>query len=390
MYTIPPWEFYGHTIGNIEEFSQCFCRFLRNYKKDLFSEHLLYKLENEETYSEQIFFLPFHRFCNVLRPIKWWKRCLRNVNQLDIRKFTIEPAQDGYAGLRKRQVLKCVTSNERLRKLNVRFTNKAKPRSVSVHRIQDQHQIDLVNMKSIKVEYTGKCYRNIFSLMDIFLQFHWLTSFTTKKSSHVKKELHWVYKEHGQPERLQSDNGGEFKRPLKDCCKSRKTKMVNCRPYNPKARGKVERSHRSLRQKTYYDLMQQKKTDVNWVKSLPDYIKCLNNEKKEELGWKSPFEFYYGRKSNKQLNDGKSSENFDIDIVSTKLPSQSEYLQQAKQTEDWRNAAKKADERMTRLMVEKRARKNIYKRYNPSENVFVRIGKKEEDLPKNIKYWQEP
>ena len=55
---------------------------------------------------------------------------------------------------------------------------------------------------------------------------------------------------------------------------------------------------------------------------------------KGELGWKSPFEIYYWRKSNELLNDGKSSEDFDIDIVSTKLPSQSEYLQQAKQTED--------------------------------------------------------
>ena len=83
------------------------------------------------------------------------------------------------------------------------------------------------------------------------------------------------------------------------------------------------------------------------------------------------------------LNDGKNIEDFDIDIVSIKLPSQSEYLQQSKQTEDWRNAAKKADERMARLIVEKHARKNIYKTYNPNENVFVRIGK-------NIKYGQEP
>ena len=41
--------------------------------------------------------------------------------------------------------------------------------------------------------------------------------------------------------------------------------MINCRPYNPKAQGKVERSHRSLIQKIYYDLIQQKKTGVNWV-----------------------------------------------------------------------------------------------------------------------------
>ena len=62
--------------------------FLCNYKEDLFSGHFVYKLENEEIYTEQIFFLPFHRLWNVLRPKKWWKRRLKNVNQLDIRKFT--------------------------------------------------------------------------------------------------------------------------------------------------------------------------------------------------------------------------------------------------------------------------------------------------------------
>ena len=63
-------------------------------------------------------------------------------------------------------------------------------------------------------------------------------------------------------------------------------------------------------------------------------MKCWNNEKKEELEWKSPFEMFYEKKSSELLNDGKSSEDFDSDIVSTKLHSQTEYLQQAKQTED--------------------------------------------------------
>ena len=105
-------------------------------------------------------------------------------------------------------------------------------------------------------------------------------------------------------------------------------------------------------------------------------MKCWNNEKKEELEWKSPFEMFYEKKSSELLNDGKSSEDFDSDIVSTKLHSQTEYLQQAKQTEDRRNSAEKADEQIAKLMVEKHARKNIYKAYNPDEKVFVRIGKK--------------
>ena len=43
---------------------------------------------------------------------------------------------------------------------------------------------------------------------------------------------------------------------------------------------------------------------------------------------------------------------------------------------------------MTELMVEKHARKNIYKTCNPGEKVFIR--KKEENSPKDIKYWQKP
>ena len=37
-------------------------------------------------------------------------------------------------------------------------------------------------------------------------------------------------------------------------------------------------------------------------------------------------EISYGRKSIELLHDGKSSEDFDVDIVSIKIPTQSEYL----------------------------------------------------------------
>ena len=37
-------------------------------------------------------------------------------------------------------------------------------------------------------------------------------------------------------------------------------------------------------------------------------------------------EISYGRKSNELLHDGKSSDDFDVDIVSIKIPTQSEYL----------------------------------------------------------------
>lgn len=47
-----------------------------------------------------------------------------------------------------------------------------------------------------------------------------------------------------------------------------------------------------------YDLATLGKKGVNWAANLDDYNRILNNECKEELGWKTPFEIYFGRKSN--------------------------------------------------------------------------------------------
>ena len=50
--------------------------------------------------------------------------------------------------------------------------------------------------------------------------------------------------------------------------------------------------------------MKQGRKGVNWVKNLFEYSKCLNNDKCEELGWRSAFEVYYGRKSNELVKCG--------------------------------------------------------------------------------------
>ena len=151
--------------------------------------------------------------------------------------------------------------------------------------------------------------------------------------------------------------------------------MIRCRPYNPKAQGKVERSHRILRNKIYYDMVKQKKTGVNWVKNLPEYMKCLNNDKREELGWKSAFEIYFGRKSNELVNEGK---NYDSTINARRTigPSTRDYGQQIQNTDSWRKIASKADDRMTKRMLESDARRHKYKIYQTGEKVFVRVGRK--------------
>ena len=107
-----------------------------------------------------------------------------------------------------------------------------------------------------------------------------------------------MYHVHGTPGILQSDNGKQFKGNVKRFCQKKKIKMIQSRPYNTRAQGKVQRSHRVLKKKVALDMLTQKRTGINWVKNLPIYMKCVNNEKREALGQESSFEIYLDRKSN--------------------------------------------------------------------------------------------
>ena len=74
--------------------------------------------------------------------------------------------------------------------------------------------------------------------------------------------------------------------------------MVQFRPYNPRALGKVEWCHRVLRNKISFGMVNQTLSANTCVNNLTNYMKCFINEKREEVGWQFPFEVYFGRKSN--------------------------------------------------------------------------------------------
>ena len=114
----------------------------------------------------------------------------------------------------------------------------------------------------------------------------------------VLRVLQPIYDQHGPPDRLQSDRGTEFEGKLRAMCESHKIKMIKSRAYHPQSQGKVERSHRSLRKKIKYDFINLGMKGINWASNHTSYSHILNEESKEELGWKSPFEVYFGRKSN--------------------------------------------------------------------------------------------
>ena len=80
--------------------------------------------------------------------------------------------------------------------------------------------------------------------------------------------------------------------------------MVQFRPDNPRALGKVEWSHRVLRNKIFFDMVTQTRSANTCVKNPTNYMKCFNNKKREELDWQFPFEVYFGRKSNELVPCG--------------------------------------------------------------------------------------
>ena len=96
------------------------------------------------------------------------------------------------------------------------------------------------------------------------------------------------------------------------------------RSYHPQSQGKVQWSHRSLRKKITSDFPTQKQAGVNWSKKLQKYEKCYNNEKREELGWKSAFVVYFSRKSSELRQCGMSIEKDRESVVQPLLHSLSE------------------------------------------------------------------
>ena len=127
------------------------------------------------------------------------------------RKIRFRPAEP-CAGMSERRILKITNKNVKYHQFNAKFTNKAILRPIRVKRVMEQLQFDLVDMRSQAVEYNGKAYYYSLSSIDIVSRIKWLALLQRKFASHVAFHLNRILMEHGLPDRLQTDNGGEFKK----------------------------------------------------------------------------------------------------------------------------------------------------------------------------------
>ena len=98
-------------------------------------------------------------------------------------------SDDSYAALTERRIRQVTSSNVKYRVHNAAFTNKAVPKPVRAHHVQSQHQVDLVDLSKQAVEFAGKTYRYIISVIGVFSRFLWLASLSNKSSRRTAREL---------------------------------------------------------------------------------------------------------------------------------------------------------------------------------------------------------
>ena len=283
----------------------------------------------------------------------------------------VSSLKQNFAGLSRIKVQKIRNTDKQHYKRNAKFCNKARLKPIRARDVQMRHQIDLMDMgRKGAIKFNGVSYRYVLSVMDVFSRFVWLHPVSVKSSKNIADELRILYLEHGPPRVIQCDQGGEFKGAVKELCRQLEIKIICSRPYHPQSQGKVERSHRALRSKMEYDFIQMGAKGVNWAESLPNYQGILNEDPKEVLAYKTPFEVYFARHCN-SYNTAMTDEEV-VENAGKCNPSEGDRRRRSKHASNIRRQASKASERCSERMVRGHLRAHPPSKYK----VYVRLPRK--------------
>lgn len=214
-----------------------------------------------------------------------------------------------FCGVSERQIQKLLHRSHLHQMLNCKFNNKPPPIPITARSPHERHQIDLLDVGAAmsyqkpssrgrnKVYSKKQRYRYILTVIDVFSRYVWLRPLAFKSSKLVARALKGIYNAHGHPKIIQCDRGTEFRGCVNNFIKMNNICMVRSSPYHPQSQGKVERCHRMLRRKMAYDVKKsgQHLGSFNWVDKLECYANAMNGDPRKPLGFRTPFEAYYGR-----------------------------------------------------------------------------------------------
>ena len=104
-------------------------------------------------------------------------------------------------------------------------------------------------------------------------------------------------------------------------------------------------------------------------------MKCFNQEKREESGWKNAFEIHFGRKVNELKNEGKNHDKT-IHLAKTVGPSTKDFRNQKHNSNQRRKKVRETHLRMAERMMKNDTLRNVYKIYKSGDKVFVPVDSK--------------
>lgn len=287
-----------------------------------------------------------------------------------------------YSGVSRNKIQKNLNVMKEPQKIRPLFQNKASLRPIKASKVQERHQVDLVNMMSMPVTVDGSTpYIYIMSVIDIFSRFVFLRPLKSKESAEVAENLLNIYNEHGTPQILQSDQGTAFKGVVKTLCEVLKVRIIKSSAYSPQTQGKDERSHRTWKEKIKFDVVNCDE-ELNWVENLPIYQLLYNESPHSSLGMATPFEVYFGRQPNRLVLRLSLGENTEFEVPEEDAPELQGMSPKKSTIEEWkqkgdsiREKALKSSQKAAQKMVKRELKRNPPSLYNVGDIVLVRMSK---------------
>ena len=303
-------------------------------------------------------------------------KCMEKTKGSGIRKIRHRMGAN-YHGISDAQVARVLEKSTTYQKVKARFGNRAVLTPIRASNVQIRHQIGLMDIRKKAVRSCGVTYQYILTVIDVFSRYLWMQPLESKRSSEIARRLTAIYIEHGPPRVLQHDRGQEFRGAVEKLMKKLGVKVITSSPYHPQSQGKVERCHRTIRRKIQYDLVQKGNEGVNWAEQIPSYCEILNNDVKEELGYRSPFDVYYGRHNNAvkeglqgcMANDVRQERH----VRCVQLPSQGDINRLEAHRLDMRRLVRQANKRCSDRMIARWKKTNPPSVYAQKERVLVRL-----------------
>ena len=148
---------------------------------------------------------------------------------------------------------------------------------ISTH-IRDRYVIDCIDMRSDpdEVQHDGT-YKWILHMIDHHSRYRWARAMKSKHASPVQQIVKEWWSEHGRPDILHSDNGGEFKADLIfGLCWQWGVKKRHGRPHKPQTQGIIERANQEVHRYLAAWRSHPQNTGKGWVSALPEITRAAN------------------------------------------------------------------------------------------------------------------